>query len=107
MHRFTFSVVIAALMALSGAAQAVDLCDTLGDYPETGLCQAYCSGMNCGSPDARATEAACRNVATTFASFSLGISRRDVTSGETDDAINLLDNNLCRCPDGTFLPCAD
>ncbi len=84
------------LLTFGAAAKAEDKCDTIGDYPEAGLCKAYCSAMKCDSlTDAKATEAACRNVATTFVSFRLIKPRRDVTSGETADAIVELNTNLC------------
>ncbi len=40
-------MMFAALMLFGGAAQAQDICDTLGDYPEAGFCDAYCVAMDC------------------------------------------------------------
>ena len=110
MHRFTFSIMFAALMVLGGAAQAQDFrCDNLGDFPEAGLCDAYCVAMDCdlindwdplSSP--QASEAACRNVAATFLSFLTGVPRREV---DPVVAMDTLDNEYCACPGGEVPPC--
>ena len=111
MHRYTFSVMFAALMLLGGAVQAQDRCDTLGDFPEAGLCNAYCTAMGCnlindGDPlsSPQASEAACRNVAATFLSFRDGVPRRDV---DPVVAMNTLDNGFCKCPPDTVPPNCD
>ena len=101
MHRITLSTMFAVLMVFGGVAQAQDsLCDNLGDYPEAGLCDAYCVAMDCdligdGDPlsSPQASEAACRNVAATFLSFLDGVPRREV---DPVVAMDTLDDEYCR-----------
>ena len=111
MHRYILSLMVAALMVLGGAAQAQDACSQLGDFPEAGLCNAYCVAMDCdlindadplSSP--QASEAACKNVAVSFLSLHDGIPRRDV---DPVAAMNTLDDEHCtgQCPGGGVPPC--
>ena len=96
MYKYLLAMLVASFMALSNAATAEDQCDTLGNSPEAGLCQAYCSGMNCDSPaESKATESACRDVATNFSALILSKRRNDVTVGEIDFATDQLHTELC------------
>ncbi len=110
MHKFTLSAMVASLMVLGGAVQAQSLCETLGDSPAVGLCNAYCVHMDCdlindGDPfsSPQASEAACRNVAASFLSLHTGVSR---TLVDIVAAIKILDG-FCTvtCPDGEVPPC--
>ena len=99
MHRYILSVTVASLMMLGGAAQADDICSGLGDFPESGLCDAYCVAMDCDlldddneSTSPQASEAACEQVAISFYSFLEGIPRSQVVP---EHAICILDNNFC------------
>ena len=108
MHKYILSVIFASLLMLGGAAQAANICDTLGDYPEAAFCEAYCVAMNCDLTDengetssSQASAAACSKVATNFISFLDLIPRSEV---DPVAAMDTLDNDYCTCTGGGCPP---